>query len=306
VDYKLAARIGDMTTCEHPYMLGICMPMKYVDVVINSRTPIRLGDSVLPWGDVIFEGAAMVRAGGLPLAGVLHKLNDKGRILQGSPDVLVGGPTFTVPAGITIGGDGEFKNKVIRDLFMLSTTEAGRDVFDRIGKKGFSVNILPAKTPPDSKDHPDNTVSNTGAGTVGPDGKPGEGSGSTVFYDPDAPFCSKDAKGNEVAGPPQVALQHELAHSANFAEGTTTPENQRDPASVGGAEKENETQAIGTGSHATDRGTENQLRKELSNDPQGQGDYGNRATHDLVQPAKGPWGKDSVCTAPPNLRPGKY
>ncbi|MFO0553851.1 MAG: M91 family zinc metallopeptidase [Polyangiaceae bacterium] len=216
-DGKGVARfIPDKHSCSmhSGFLLVPVPPAKFlVDSVFLA---IRLGD----WGfcaenpNVVMEGAATFTICGLPVAregdAMVH---GGGKILSGSPNMLIGGPTFALPPNLTISGDSKYSSAVVRDLYFLSTTKTGAALLDRIAAHGKKVEI-------------DNNTT-TGHCTVG-DGSAaaasamaaGQPQDSTIHYDP----FKKDTQIHTADGrqpcPPQVVLGHELGHAVHAGEAT--------------------------------------------------------------------------------------
>jgi len=234
---KPAARRFDVTDCaQHKRGPGVVLPLGNPDIFINGQPAIRLADQAnCPGGvhDVVSEGAASVRIGGLPAATIDHVSSHRARIFTGSENVNIGGPTFALPSNVRVGGDAEYQNKVVRDLWLLSETPTGKEIFDRMARAGGVVEIVP--------------------------GLANECAGGRVYYNPDLVAVSIGRSGGAVNAPPQTALGHELAHAVRIAEGKAPPEvaNQKQYA--------NEEEIVrGTGGRAWEESiSENRLRDDL-------------------------------------------
>jgi len=275
-----AAREHDNIECPDHGPEPIRVPKSH-RVLINRREAVALADyGSCPQQDLLGEGASLVLMGGVPAVGVGHKTTLAARVGdECSPDVFIGGPTFSLPANVTIEGGLEFKNKVIRDLYFLSTTNAGRVLLDDLARTGRHVTIKPLRVPREvaapflelplpsflepafedgygSRTEPDP-----------PDTPVGEASDVTIYYDPDHSYStlSEDDE-NTTTTTPQTDLFHEFVHAEHYAEGTALPPDQwasenpvpRYPM------REEEARTIGRGPWE-DAGemTENTLRDEL-------------------------------------------
>lgn len=257
------ARLGDFHGC--PVHVGGPV-MGTAPSVLAERLPAaRLADAAACPGpiDVISSGASMVLIRGLPAAGVTDRTLHGGEILTGAAQVLIGGPSFTVPANIVIEGDADFQNKVVRDLYFLSTTSTGASILERIGRSGQPITIVPS------------AGTNDNAGTLT--------GGSVIKYNPEG-FVMYPNSRPPATVPPQVGLAHELVHGIHRAEGRAKDFVQTDPVTkkpVGNSKgeyvdkidplapatdntlSEKEAAAIGTGSHAREQPTENGLLRDL-------------------------------------------
>ena len=236
---KPAARELDPLLCEKHGGLGDLAALGQPNVRINSRPAIRLGDQAnCPFGgaDVVGEGAAVVRIGGLPAAAVGHKSMHAAPIGAGSHNVTVGGPTFALPPNLRVGGSAEFRNLVIRDLYLLSTTPTGREILERLERTGSVVTIVPE------------SVKSSETAQDGRD--------STISYNPSDGFAAShrndDGSLSAITAPPQTGLGHELVHAVHIGEGTA------------GEYWAEETRARGDGMHYEDETiNENRLREDL-------------------------------------------
>lgn len=253
---KPVARVGDKTSCPatdpKAHVGGPLKNALPVRMTANGKRVIRLAD----YGkckagplDVVFEGAATVTLCGLPIARKEDKMAHGGFIAEGSPDFLIGGPTFALPRNMTITGPASFRNKVIRDVYKLSTTPTGKSVlaeFDKAG--GHTVDIQPESDPHNSFCTP------TGGGN------------SVVNYNPDVAIngYSQANPANTITMPPTVILGHELVHAYNNSTGTALSGNEpgTGPPSQPNIEKEEEI-TIGTGNYNTRTPSENSLRDDL-------------------------------------------
>ncbi len=268
---KPAARELDPLLCEKHGGLGDVAALGQPNVRINSRPAIRLGDQAnCPFGgaDVVGEGAAVVRIGGLPAAAVGHKSMHAAPIGSGSHNVTIGGPTFALPPNLRVGGSAQFRNLVIRDLYLLSTTPTGREILERLERTGSVVTIVPESV----------KSSETAF----------EGRDSTIRYNPSDGFVAEDRDGGYITAPPQTGLGHELVHAVHVGEGT-------DGKREFFAE---ETRVRGDGMHYEDETiNENRLREDL-----GQPERWGYPIHEREDPGL----KGVPVDGDRNLRPGGY
>ncbi len=281
-----AAHMVDAHTCP-AHGGGPLVPAAPLPILVTSLTAARLADFATCLGptDVLFEGKSMVLAGGLPMSGVGHKTAHSGVIVSGAPSVQIGGPTFALPPNVNVEGNAAYQNKVIRDLYLLSTTPTGRELLAKLGASGQPVTI--------KEYHGTNGYCTPNSGSDATNGKP---TGSIIQYNPDYRSNAYDSSGNLLAQPGQVILGHEMTHALANAEGRQAQGvDSNPPASEPRIEGE-EAQAIGTGSHSGDvpppRPNENSLRKDLGL-PRRDNHFGTGG------PAAGE-------PAPINLRPGGY
>lgn len=254
-----AARVGDphlcpMVTGVVPHVGGPILPPGAPLTMVGGPFAARVSDMATCVGppDVIAMGAATVLIQGLPAARATDMTVHGGVLLPGLPTVLIGGPAFVIPPVITIKGPPLFQQQVVRDLYFLSTTPSGQELFRRLQAAGQPVTIIP------------NPGTNGFCSPVSPaDARAGAPTGSVVQYNPNYRSNAFDSAGNMIAQPPQVILGHELMHGLANSEGThqygTDPAG---PASQPNIDRE-ESHAIGTGSHNGDPLNENSLRNDL-------------------------------------------
>lgn len=241
----------------------ILIPIQPVKFFIDFALVIRLGD--MGCDDVmmepVMEGAKYFTVCGLPLARKDDGLMHGGQILTGSPNFQVGGPKFSFPKNMKVVGGWEYTNKTIRDLYFLSTTKTGAEIFDRIDKHGKPVDICSGQYNSADPMDPSGAFNN------------GSGSGTTINYNPDADnIYTVDENGNKVATPPQVALGHELCHAVHFGEGKGSSAHSTeeantvgyDPRTLGGGLPGRGKKKGPQGPYKFPGPTENDLRKELN------------------------------------------
>lgn len=259
------ARKDDLTFCPSteriiiPHVGGKLVNNTPVCAEANGRPVIRLADfSKCQFGapkDVVIEGSSTVELCGLPIARVLDHMIHGGLIITGSPDVEVGGPAFKLPKVLKIKGTPEFQNQTVRDLYMISETPSGQEMFKRLDA---------AKQPVTINQH---TGTNGYCSPVsGADATSGTPTGSSVLYNPDYRSNAFDSAGNNIAQPPQVILFHEMGHALANSEGRHAQGTDPTPPTSEPTIEEEEAQAIGTGSHEHEYPSENSLRRDLGLD----------------------------------------
>lgn len=152
---------------------------------------------------------------------------------------------------ITIEGTPEFQAQTCKDLDTVASTKAGQNTLNRIENSGKSVTIRETSGGNACSFDPSKAFQSSG-------GAKGAGSDSIVDYNPNR---TQIGDGSEpwMKRPPDVGLEHELKHSADAADGKMIPGS---TVIDGRATKNNEAQAVGLGSSASDPGTENAYRAE--------------------------------------------
>jgi uncharacterized Zn-binding protein involved in type VI secretion len=246
-------------------------------VFIHGLAAARLGDCALCAGmgaptDVIAGGASTVLINQLPAVRVvLDRTVHGGYVaLPGAPKVQIGGPSFSVPANFEIDGDPSFQNKLIRDLFLLSTLPSGQVLLARLASGGKTICFR------------------RGEGNREIEGL----SEITITYDPDEFRAQQDPSLAWQPRPPVVGLAHEMVHALGDVEDTAYlpkplgPTDPAPPPSEPDMARE-EARAIGAGSYTGTSPTENSIRAELGLPP--------RVNH-RGRPWTGP--------TPPDPRPG--
>lgn len=295
-----AAVKDDRTLCpmvdQKPHVGGSLTPVAVPAPLYEDVEVIRLGDMASCPGvsDVVMEGAATVLANGLPVARVTGKTAHGGVILgPGCASILIGGPMFSLPPNMSIQGPPDFQNKVIRDLFLLSTTPSGKELFRQIALTDQPIRIRPADSALGPYDENRAVPDDEGARARG------EPTGTTIYYNPDSDllaYSEGSPKYTQTSHPPQVILAHEMIHAKNnaAAEGVVDDPSCSLPEAGGGPTKPFERRGIGLDDHAADYPTENSFREDLG--------LPKRSDH-LVSDRKG----DTVVGEPPpriDLRPG--
>lgn len=257
---KPAARLTDQHVCPAitgvvPHLGGPITGPAMPTVIVCGLPASRLADFAVCLGgpDTVAMGSTSVLLGGLPATRILDSTIHGGLVLgPGCLTVLIGGPVFSLPSNFQFEGSPSFKNKVVRDLFLLSTTPTGQALMQRLEASGETITFQEHAgkngfcSPEDSSE-----------------AKAGNPTGSTIQYNPDYRSNAFDSAGNMIAQPSQMILGHEMVHALNNAEGTHHyGTDSAPPASEPGIAEE-EASAIGTGSHNGDPVNENGVRNDL-------------------------------------------
>ena len=244
-----AARVSDSKTCQHG--LGQISPPGAKKVLIGGMPPARLADfttcPVAP--DVIVKGASTVLIEGLPAARAGDATVHGGLVTWGEDTVRIGDPAFELPSNFQIGGSATFQNKIIRDLYFLSTIPSGKELIRRLEGSEQTIGFVP------TSDQNGYTYAGE-ASILGP-------AGSVIAYNPDHRSNYHDSAGNLCAQPPQVILAHEMCHALEYAEGTSHDRVDPSPPASEPKIPESEAKAIGTGSHEGRSPSENSILKDL-------------------------------------------
>jgi uncharacterized Zn-binding protein involved in type VI secretion len=269
-----AARSVDNVGCpEHGSATSTLGPLGSSGVFINGVKAVRLGDQVdcpVRAQDVVAEGASMVRLGGLPMSAASHRAVHPAKITTGSPDVNIGGPTFALPSNLTIGGPAAFRNKVIRDLWLLSQTPTGKEMLSRLERTGQLVVIQPQ-------------LSGERGSGCDPNPADKQPTGSIIFYDASEGLAVLTPEGGLTTAPPQTGLGHELIHATRLGEGKALLNHKHEEATVRGDGAFYRDESI----------TENGLRDDLGLEK--------REGIELLLD-----GPARPASGPKNLRPGGY
>ncbi len=161
---------------------------------------------------------------------------------------------------IKIEGDEAFRKKTIQALDDIKKTKTGKALLASLDKSGKTVTIKPTT---DGNacgyDNPNDRFAK-------PDGKPGKGTNSTVYFNPDKKKIGSE-KWEE--RPPAIGLGHELIHAEQAAYGTTAPgtttnDKKPDPADPKKYAQVSKREAETVGIPPNDKRpyTENKLRSE--------------------------------------------
>jgi type VI secretion system secreted protein VgrG len=239
-----AARMGDMTVHGGVIVTG-CFT-----VLIGDDNSCEGGSSQDASGptNVLVAEQENAYIGELKEGGYKDKKNDQKK------------PTDSANYGkaIKIKGSEEFQKKVLADLAAIKKTVTGAKLLDALDKSGKTVMI--------EQTNGGNSTGGFTSEAKSKDGDWGNGSDSTIKYNPDLKAISTNKWGTR---PPAIGLAHELIHSKHAAEGsvdTTKVDNDSkpDPADPKKTAKEldEEVRAVGLPPHEDEDITENNIRNE--------------------------------------------
>lgn len=211
-----ATRFGDNHACPAtwpakegesaaPHLGGVFVGPCAQKVFIEGARAVRLADYAFCIGtgvlDMVAEGASTVLIEQLPAARVTDRCLHGGSITEGANKVRIGGPTFRVPSNVTIVGTPNYQNRVVRDLFCMSTTPKGRAWLRRLEATGQPVLIVSS----------DGTGMNRTVDHAG--------GASTIQYDSTSTQTYEERPEVHIPAEPQSALAHEVVHAAQMGEG---------------------------------------------------------------------------------------
>jgi type VI secretion system secreted protein VgrG len=257
-----------MHACVHG--AGQVVALGSLDVLAGGLPAAKLADlcTCTAGGGLVIQGAATVQIDGFPAARMADTSSHSGSILLGCSSVEIGGPTFCMPAAIKVVGDVDFQRKVMRDLYRISRTPTGKALLESIDKSGKTVTIVPA-VPGDGND---TTYDNAKDRLFKKDGSPGDGTNSTISYDPDETTIGKGTQPWQTR-PPAIGLAHELVHADQASYGTmkdgdTNNDSKPDPAAPWLTDRTHtrEAEAAGIPPNDTRQYNDNKIRNEW--DPQ--------------------------------------
>ncbi len=163
------------------------------------------------------------------------------------PDDPVQPCPLTVPntygKGIKLEGNEEFRKKTIAELDRINKTPSGAKMLKSIDDSGKTVTIK------QTSDGNGASPADISKAKLRSDGKPGEGSDTTVKFNPDK---TQIGDGSEawMKRPPGVGLAHEMVHAYHNANGTN------DFTAKG------EDMAVGVAPYDKEPVTENKIREE--------------------------------------------
>ena len=159
---------------------------------------------------------------------------------------------------ITIKGSEEFQKKVLADLAAIKKTPTGAKLLEALDKWGKPVTIVETKG--------GNVTDEFTKDALSKDGDWGNGSASTVKYNPDQKTINSSKWGTR---PPAIELAHELIHAKHASEGSVDTkkvdnDSKPDPADPKKTAKESdeEVRAVGISPYEDDDITENKIRSE--------------------------------------------
>ncbi len=281
-------------------------------VFVNGRPAVRKDDHGVhaaccgpnTWSAL--NGSSTVFINGRPA----HRLGDMdrhcggiGRMIEGSPNVFVGGPPTpsAVPAphsppsglldqlselakeiyhrifgekysdGITITGPKDYRDKVRANLDQLKQTPSGREVLDKLdaqGRDGKGVTIKPPVNPPDDN----GTTRNDPASDALPKSAHLDPTTGRIVVDEPGKGTSStvefdpDYEPKNLDGTIKRPASIGLGHELIHATHNGSGTNLRDfqdPTDPGGTSNHEEAQTIGRGAYSADHPTDNTLRDEM-------------------------------------------
>jgi len=167
-----AARKGHKQTC--PSHEGGSIVAGSAGFLINGQPAARILDRAGCVGaaDLIAEGTPSLLIDGLPAVRRGDAMSHEGGlVIEGSPDVLVGGEAVT----IRVEGDEAFMADVQRTMAKLLATRSGQEWMRRMAATGRTVTIVRSE---DGDNH-------SGRENV-PDSMNGVGTDSTIRWNPEA------------------------------------------------------------------------------------------------------------------------
>src|SRR4051794_16788274 len=150
---KKGARIGDLHVCNFHGGGPITPGGPPAKVFLETMPAARVGDFAVcpgPAPDVLLQGALTVFVNGLPLVRMGDLTAHGGSVGMGAVTVEVGDQTFAPPPNLKLKGPATFKNKVIRDLVLLSATGSGKALIARLDASRQPIDVVPEKDPHNS------------------------------------------------------------------------------------------------------------------------------------------------------------
>ena len=210
--------------CAWTVLTGKMPQARVTDLCLCVGPPPPIG------GDPIVTGAWTVLVEKLPAARMTDLTLKAGSLVTGYPTVLIGtagagggggggaggaagpGPVGTTNVGpnIKIEGTEKFREQTVQALAKIAQTPSGAKLLADLHKGDKTITIKETAG--------GNKVNGfTADGKVGADGKPGSGSDSTVWYNP-----NRQSLGNDQAWktrPPEIGLAHELIHAKHASYG---------------------------------------------------------------------------------------
>jgi uncharacterized Zn-binding protein involved in type VI secretion len=318
MDFLPAARIGDMHVCP---MVTVLVPHVGGPFVLGSFTVMvggvpqsRVTDMLICVGppDVLVNGSPTVMVGMVGSAGMVSLM--MGGMFAGLKNFLAGYPKATLDANgnvetqynsqITIQGSPAYQAYTIADLNTFLATPTGKRWLAAYEKTGKHITIKPI--PPGTQQNNGFTHAESKGAYAKKDGTHGDGSDSTILYNPSDTSEYKAADGTTQTMPPDQTLGHEMIHGLHNGQGNNLAGNKQ-PSPYG---NEEESQTIGVNGHDDDDITERTMQDDAgqSNRP----DH-DSITRDVYQDSGGQWHDtntdssgnetDKLISAPPNGRP---
>ncbi|WP_245942232.1 M91 family zinc metallopeptidase [Sphingomonas gilva] len=203
-----------------PHVGGPIIPPCATTVLTCKLPQARLTDMctcVGPPDMIVSPGAPTVLVMKLPAARMGDMTAHGGVIVLGCFTVLIGNagggaPSIQVGTAITIEGDLAFQQATVSALADIMKTPAGAKMLSDLESSGKKVKIVPT-TGGNAVGY--DSVTNA---SVGPDGKPGSGSNSTIKFNPTKTTVGSGTESWQNR-PTGVGLAHELVHSTHAAHG---------------------------------------------------------------------------------------
>ena len=273
IGFMPAARVGDLAICVGPPDV---IAMGSFTVMIGGMQAARIGDLTAHGGTIVLGfptvmigdvGAGGGGGGGLGvvLDGLIAGL--KNIFAPTYPRTVLdanGNVVTQYNEAITIVGTPEYQAKVLADLQRIANTPTGKALLDSIAGSGKHVTIQAPSDP--NAGNSCGSYDNAAGRFSNPDGTPGDGSNSTVEYNPDRTKIGDEPWETR---PPGVGLAHELIHADQAAHGTMTPgttnnDAKPDPSDPTQIDQVNtrEAEAVGIPPNDNRDYTENKIRSE--------------------------------------------
>ncbi len=318
MDFLPASRIGDMHVCP---MVTVLVPHVGGPFVLGSFTVLvggvpqsRVTDMLICVGppDMLAMGSPTVMVGmaggggmlGLAMGGMLAGLKN---FIGGYPKAVLddkGNIVTQYNSQITIEGSPEYRATVSADLDKFLGTRTGKKWAEAYAKTGKHITIQPI---PAGKDQSNGfTKAKDKNAYAKKDGTHGDGSDSTIQYNPSDTSYYKAADGSTQTMPPDQTLGHEMIHGLHNGQGNNLAGNKQ-PSPYG---NEEESQTIGVNGHDSDDITEKQMQTDAGQSNRPDHDSINR---DVFQDDKGNWHDtktdasgnqtDTPISAPTDARP---
>jgi len=282
MDFLPASRIGDMHVCP---MVTVLVPHVGGPFVLGSFTVLvggvpqsRVTDMLICVGppDILAMGSPTVMVGmaggggmlGLVMGGLLAGLKN---FLGGYPKAVMdssGNIVTQYNSQITIQGSAAYQATTIADLDTFLGTPTGKRWADAYAKTGKHITIVPI--PAGTQQNNGFTIAADNGAYPKADGTHGDGSDSTIQYNPSDTSEYTAADGTTQTQPPYQTLGHEMIHGLHNGQGNNLAGNTQ-PSPY---DNEEESQTIGVNGHDSDTITEKTM--------EGDAGQSNRPDHDSI------------------------
>jgi uncharacterized Zn-binding protein involved in type VI secretion len=320
MDFLPASRIGDMHVCP---MVTVLVPHVGGPFVLGSFTVLvggvpqsRVTDMLVCVGppDILVKGSPTVMVGMVGAMGMVGLV--MGGLLAGLKNFIGGYPKATLDSKgnivtqynsqITIEGSAVYQATTIADLDTFLATDTGKRWAKAYAKTGKHITIKPI--PPGTQQNNGFTHAESKGAYPKSDGSHGDGSDSTILYNPSDTSEYTAADGGTETQPPYQTLGHEMIHGLHNGQGNNLAGNKQ-PSPY---DNEEESQTIGVNGHDSDDITEKTMESDAgqSNRP----DH-DSITRDTYQDSSGQWHDtktdssgnqtDTLIPAPADARPNK-